>query len=185
MTIKESATGTDRQAVGRVVSTYDNVKAVSPDGMERLLAAESPVFAYDRIITEGNARASILIDYNAQDTIELGGMTSVLIDEDIFGGTGPEEIAGAAAEAEQLQESFFVKNIDRAVPEPSVTDGMASPGGHIIADLDHVTSRGDISSAAADKFTVIFDQSDYPDLDNPDSQVDPLDNLIDPDDTVS
>ncbi len=57
-------------------------------------------------------------------------------------------------------------------------------GGHQVADFDHVPLEGDVSKTAADTVSIIFHESDYTDLDNG-SPGDPLDNLIDGDDSTT
>ena len=174
MTTTVKTTGSGSQVVGRVVIIYDNAKAISPDGMERLLSVGSPVFANDRIITESNGRVSIVIDDTAQTHIDLEGRSEILIDEDIFGGATAEDVSAAAADIEQVQEAtFFIENIE-------LTLDSETP----VADFDRVTHEGDISSTAVEKVNVIFDHSDYTDLDNG-SPGDPLDNHIDVDDSTS
>ena len=52
MATEENTTGTEtaNQVIGQVVILYGNVKAISPDGTERILAINNPIFANDRII---------------------------------------------------------------------------------------------------------------------------------------
>jgi len=188
MTAAENTSGTGSQQVGRVVILYETAKAVSVDGTERLLAVESPIFANDRIITEGEGRVSIVIDDDVQTQIDLDGRNEILIDEDIFGGAGSAEIAEAAADAEEVQEAFFIQDIDlTAEPETDATDSVVNAGGgHEVADFDRITHEGDISKTAGEKFSVIFDESDYTDTDIDHNGVDdPLDNLLDTDDSSS
>ena len=167
MVSSENNTESGSQAVGSVVVLYDDAKAISADGMERLLSVGSPIYANDRIVTEGDGRISIVIDDAAQTQIDLNGMTEIIIDEDIFGGVSFEEIAEATAEVEQVQEAFFFESIDLTFePPPSA------------ADLDPLTDQGNVSTSPAEKISVIFDQSDYADLNN-ESPVDSLDSLID------
>jgi hypothetical protein len=180
MTTTVKTTGSGSQVVGRVVIIYDNAKAISPDGMERLLSVESPIFANDRIVTESDGKVSIVINDDVHTQIDLGTMSNVMIDEDIFGGVSPEEITEATAKVEQVQESFLVEGVDLSV----VPEAPAAENGHPVADFDRITHEGDISSTAVEKVSVIFDHSDYTDLDNG-SPSDPLDNHIDVDDTSS
>jgi len=181
----EKTTGTDSYEVGRVAYIYDDVKAVSADGMERQLSIESAIFAHDRIIIEGYNRVSIVIHDDSQTQIDLVGMNDVIIDEDIFGGVSSEEIAGAAAEVEEVQKAFFIQDIDlTAEPETVATDSVASAGGsHTPADLERTTHEDDLFNTG-DKISIIFDQNDYSDLDHG-TPVDPLDNLIDTYDSTS
>ena len=180
MTTTVKTTGSGSQVVGRVVIIYDNAKAISPDGMERLLSVESPILAHDRIVTESDGKISIVINDDVHTQIDLGTMSNVMIDEDIFGGVSPEEITEATAKVEQVQESFLVEGVDLSV----VTEAPAAEDGHPVADFDRITHEGDISSTAVEKVSVIFDHSDYTDLDNG-SPGDPLDNHIDGEDTSS
>jgi hypothetical protein len=182
----EKTTEPGTQPVGSVVIINDKAKAISPDGTERLLAVESPIFAQDRIITEGNGRVSIVIDDNVQTQIDLDGRNDIIIDEDIFGGVSSELVAQASAGVEQVHEVFIIQDIDlTADPETPAADSVATAdGGNNLADFDHVNHEGDIFKTAADKISVIFDQSDYTDMDNG-SPLDPLDNLIDSDDSTS
>lgn len=182
----EKTTDSFGHPVGRVLIMYDQAKAISPDGTERLLSVESPIFAYDRIITEGDGKVSIIIDDDVKTQIDLEGMNDVIIDEDIFGSVSSEVIAEAAAEPEEIQEAFFIQDIDlTAETEATATDSVESAGGgHTVADFDRVTHEGDIFNAAGEKVSVIFDHSDYTDLDNA-TPGDPLDNLIDTDDSTS
>lgn len=186
MASTEKTTETDSQPVGRVLIMYDQAKAISPDGTERLLAVESPVFVHDRIITEGDGRVSIVIDDDGKTQIDLDGMNDIIIDEDIFGGVSSAEIAEAAAEAEEVQEAFFIQNIDLTIePAANATGSVAdADGGHQVADFDRVPLEGDVSKTAADTVSIIFHESDYTDLDNG-SPGDPLDNLIDGDDSTT
>ena len=75
MAAAKSTTGAqvENQVVGKVAILYGNVKAVSIDGTERVLGPNSPIFAYDRIITESDGRVSIVIDDPAQSQIDIGG----------------------------------------------------------------------------------------------------------------
>ena len=173
MTTTVKTTGSGSQAVGRVVIIYDNAKAISPDGMERLLSVNSPIYANDRVVTENDGKVSIVIDDATQTQIDLDGRSEILIDEDIFGGVSSEEIAEASAEMGQVQDAFFVEGIDLTVESESP-----------VADLDRATFEGEVSTSPDGKVSVIFDHSDYAVLDN-DSSGDPLDNLIDGEDTTS
>jgi hypothetical protein len=173
MSTTENTTGPDSQAVGSVVVLYDNARAISPDGMERLLSVGSPIYANDRIVTEDDGRISIVIDDAAHTQIDLDKMSEILIDEDIFGGVSSGEIAEATAEIEEVQEAFFFENTDLTVEHEAQ-----------VADVDRVTHEGDVSTSPAEKINVVFDHSDYADLDNENSG-DPLDNLIDGEDSTS
>ena len=186
MTAAEKHMAADSQTIGRVIVIYDKVYAVSADGMERLLTIGSPVFAYDRIVTEDDGRVSILINDADQSQIDLDKRSELLIDEDIFGGVSSEEIAGAVAEVEQVQETFLIEGVDLTIePAAAATDSVASAGGeHPVADFDRVTHEGDVSSSAGQKVSEFFDHDNYTDLDHG-TPGDPLDHLLDTDDDIT
>ncbi len=168
------------QTVGRVVVLFDNAKAISPDGMERNLSVGSPVFANDSIITQGEGRISIFIDDSDKTQIDLESKSEILIDEDIFGGVSAEEIAGATAGIEQVQEAFFIEGVD--LPFGTETaDTAEGPAG----DFDRLLIDENISNnTAGQNASEFFDHSDYSDLDNA-NQDDPLGHLLDTDDITS
>lgn len=188
MVSTEQITETDSyQEIGRVAIIYDNAKAISADGTERFLMVDSPIFAYDRIITEGDGEISIVIDDDNHTQIDLGGMSDVIIDEDIFSGAGSEEIAAAAAQIEEVHEAILIHDIDlTTAPETAAaTDSLASADEeHQLADSDHTTHRDAIFNSAGEKISIVFDHSDYTDLDHG-NPGDPLDSLLNTDDSDS
>ena len=95
--------------VGKVAILYGNVKALASDGTERVLAVNSPIFAHDRIMTGSDGMVSIVIDDAARTHIDIGRMSDVVIDEDIFAGISGAEAAEAAAEVEQIQELLLAE----------------------------------------------------------------------------
>src|SRR5512145_2362350 len=102
-----SAGATGNQVVGKVIILYGTVKAISPDGAVRLLAPNSPIFANDRIVTESDGSVSIMMDGAPPSQIDLGRMSNVAIDEDVYAGTAPDAVADAAAQAEQIQQAIL------------------------------------------------------------------------------
>lgn len=187
MTSTMNLSNRDSNSVGRVVNLHDNVRAISADGKERQLSVDSPVFAHDRIISEGDSKVSIIID-DTKARIDLEGENDIIIDEDIFGGAGAEAIAGATAEVEQVQEAFFILDVEPATdPEDFITDSIDTAGsGLSAADFDGSTiynaDNGNV--AKSDKISVIFHESDYTGLDS-DCPDDSLNSLLDTDDFES
>ena len=91
------------QVVGKVFILYGKVKAIAPDGTVRVLAVNSPVFAMDRIVTESDGSVAIMFDGPPPAQIEIGRMSDVLIDEDIYEGAAPEQVAESTATVEEIQ----------------------------------------------------------------------------------
>ena len=152
MATAENATGTDtgNLVIGKVVILYGHVKAISSDGTERVLAVNSPVFTYDRVITESDGMVSIAIDDAAATHIDLGRMSDVVIDEDIFAGISAEEVSEAAAEVEQIQEALLAEDFDPTTElEAPAAGGPASAGGgHPVPEFVRVTHEGEVTSGA-------------------------------------
>jgi hypothetical protein len=152
MATAENTTGTDpgNQVVGKVVILYGNVKAISIDGTERVLGPNSPIFAYDRIITESDGRVSIIMDDPAQSQIDVGRMSHIIIDEDIFAGVTAEDVAAAAADIEQIQEALLAEGFDPTVEleAPAAGGSAAAGGGHPVPEFARVTHEGEVTSGA-------------------------------------
>jgi hypothetical protein len=138
--------------VGKVAILYGNVKAVASDGTERVLAVNSPIFAHDRIMTGSDGMVSIVIDDATQTQIDIGRMSYVIIDEDIFAGISGAEATEAAAEVEQIQELLLAEG-DTFDPttelEAPAAGGVASAGGgHPVPVFDRITHEGEVTSGA-------------------------------------
>ena len=112
MTTVGTITGTGNQEVGKVFIVYGKAKAISSDGTERVLGPNSPVFEYDQIITESDGRLSIILNDPAQTQLDIGRMSHIQIDEDVFAGSTSDEIAEVAAEVEEIQEAILAEDFD-------------------------------------------------------------------------
>ena len=108
------------QVTGKVAILYGTVKAISPDGTVRMLKLNSPVFADDRIITGDDGSVSIVFDTSTHTQLDLGRMSNVVIDEDVYGVVSPDVSAEASAEQEAIQEALL------AGDQPLVLDATAA-----------------------------------------------------------
>jgi hypothetical protein len=100
---------TANQAIGKVFILYGKVKAVAQDGTERVLGPNSVIYANERIVTEADGSVSIMLDGPPPSQIDLGRMSDVLLNEDVYAGVTPEVVKDAAAEAadaEKIQEAL-------------------------------------------------------------------------------
>ncbi len=122
-------TETGNQVIGKVSILYGTVKAISPDGTMRILALNSPVYADDRIITESDGSVSIVLDDPAQTQLDIGRMSDIILDEDVYGGVTPEDVAEAAAEAEQIQQALLAGEEGDLDMEATAAGGVAAAGG--------------------------------------------------------
>jgi hypothetical protein len=152
MATAENTTGTEtgNQVVGHVAILYGTVKAISSDGTERLLTLNSPIFANDTIVTESDGRVSIVMDDGAQSQIDLGRMSEVIIDEDIYQDASSEEISDAATEVEQIQEALLAEDFDPTLELEAAAAGgeYSAGGGHPVPEFERITSEGEITSGA-------------------------------------
>jgi hypothetical protein len=182
MTTTAKTTESNYEEVGRVVIIHDNVKAISADGVERLLSVNSPVFANDKIVTESNGSVSILMNDASHSQLNVGRMSEILIDEDIYGGISTEEIAEAVVDVEHMLEAFFIEGVDLTIESesPFSDDEIQIGNKNQVTDSKHTMHEGDLYNSVSKMTPVIFDQSDYADLDE-----EPLANLIDSEDTTS
>ena len=131
------------QVTGKVAILHGTVKAVSPDGTVRMLKINSPVFADDHIITGDDGSVSIVFDTSHHTQLDLGRMSNVVIDEDVYGVASPDVSAEASAEQEAIQKALL------AGDQPLVLDATAAGaeanagGGHpvfvVTPDWVHVT----------------------------------------------
>jgi hypothetical protein len=140
----------ESQAIGKVTILYGTVKAVSPDGNVRVLALNNTVFANDTIITESDGMVSIIFDDPAQTQLDLGRMSEVALDEDVYSGAAPADIEEIAAEIEEIQEAILAEGIDpTTVLEAPAAGGTSSAGGgHPVPKFQDITPDGEISSGA-------------------------------------
>ncbi|MCG6929455.1 MAG: VCBS domain-containing protein, partial [Desulfofustis sp.] len=101
---------------------YGTVKAVSPDGVERIITPNSPIFFQDRINTGSDGAVSIVFTDPADTQLDLGRMTDMVIDQDVIGGSpiGFEEVT---AEVEAIQQAL------EGGGEIDVAATAAGPGG--------------------------------------------------------
>ena len=123
------------QVVGKVFILYGKVKAIAPDGTVRVLAVNSPVFAMDRIVTESDGSVAIVFDGFPPAQIEIGRMSDVLIDEDIYEGAAPEQVAESTATVEEIQ-AMLEGEGEIELEAPAAGGPADSGGGHPVAVFD-------------------------------------------------
>ena len=118
--------GAGHQAVGKVAILYGHVQAISADGTVRILTPNSLVFADDKIITESDGSVSIILDGTPPIHIDLGRMSQIVLDEDVYGGAGTA--ADATAEADKIQQALLAG--DQPInPDAPAAGGVADSGG--------------------------------------------------------
>jgi len=126
------------QVVGKVFVLYGTVKAVAPDGTVRILAPNSPIYANEQIITGSDGSVSIQFTGPPVTQLDLGRMTEIVVDEDVYAGVAPEVVADAAAEAEKIQETLLAGDEEIDLEATAAGGDTGAGGGHsvVIFDLD-------------------------------------------------
>ncbi|MFH1215972.1 MAG: retention module-containing protein, partial [Pseudomonadota bacterium] len=131
---------TGNTPVGKVFIIYGKVKAVAADGTERVLGPNSPVYANERIVTESDGRVSIIFNDAAQTHLDIGRMSDVSIDEDVYTNEPPATLAEVTTDVKEIQAALETEEFDPTVEleppaagEPGVADGG---GGHPVVKFD-------------------------------------------------
>ena len=127
--------GTENQVVGKVFILYGTVKAIAQDGTERILAPNSPVYADERIITGSDGSVSIQFDGPPVTQLDLGRMTEIVIDQDVYAGVTPEVVSEAAAEAEQVQQSLLEGDQPIELEATAAGGATGAGGGHPVVNF--------------------------------------------------
>lgn len=133
------------QSIGKAFIVYGTVKAVSPAGVERMLTPNSPVYAHERVVTGPDGSISIaLADHHGH--LDLGRMSDVLLDDDVYGG-GRAGSTDTVAAVQDIQAALLDGTIDPTtdLPSPAAGPGVAGVAGaggggrHIVVfDSDHM-----------------------------------------------
>ena len=118
------------QPIGKAFIIYGTVKAVAANGTERLLTPNSPIYAGERIVTGPDGSISIVFNDNSGH-VDLGRMSDVLMDQDVYAGAGPDQAADAVAQAAEIQAALENGEIDPTtqLPPPAAGAGVAGPRG--------------------------------------------------------
>ena len=133
--------GNENQTVGKALIIYGSVQAQSPDGATRILQPNSPVFANDRIITGDDGMISIVFGDSGNTQLDLGRMSDVLIDEDVFQGDIPADINDATAQVEKIQQALLngldpTQDLEAPAAGPAAAAVVGAGGGHVYTKFE-------------------------------------------------
>jgi hypothetical protein len=114
---KAAMTGgfTDGGQIGSCVIVFGTVRAVSSDGVMRAIHPNSPVFFGDRIMTGSDGIVSIVFQDADKTQLDLGRMSDMVVDSDVFEGNMPSSYADAAVEVAQIQQALLTGEVDATV----------------------------------------------------------------------
>ena len=118
---------------GKVAVLHGTVKAISPDGVARVLTVNSLIYADDKIITGGDGSISIVFGSVPPTQLDLGRMSEVQITEDVYGGHAtPAAVADATAEQEAIQAALLQGEQPIQLDATAAGGELSSGGGHPI-----------------------------------------------------
>ncbi len=101
-----SAKAAGTQVIGKAFIVYGTVKAIAPDGTVRVLGPNSEIYADERIVTESDGGVSLMLDGPPPSQIDIGRMSDVLMNEDVYAGASPEAVTDSSADAEKIQQAL-------------------------------------------------------------------------------
>lgn len=147
------------QVVGEVFILYGNVKAIAPDGTARTLSVNTPVLAFDRIVTGDDGSVSIMLEGPPPTQLDIGRTSDVIIDEDVFGGAGAEDIAGAAAGVEEIQQVLLEGGIglEAVEADEAADDAGVYPTAAFDETIDELFDDYKLVSDAGKAKLVLYD----------------------------
>ncbi len=122
----------DIRPVGEAVIVQGQVTAVAADGTRRLLMPGAPVFADDRIVTGSDGMVSIVFADSDHTQLDLGRLSDVLVDRDVYGDALPVDLGDAAGDVaaiqQALQDGSYDPTVDSEAPAAGA-DGAGEGGG--------------------------------------------------------
>jgi len=152
------------EAIGTVSVLYGDVKAVSADGMVRVLSVNTPIFAFDRVVTDDDGRVSIVLDGDPPAHLDIGSSNDILIDEDVFGEATPADIAAAAAATDDVRE--ILVGLDWTLPDaPAEEEPSHEAGSHPDVSFEETAAAlsddYELTSDDAGKAKLVFYDGDH------------------------
>ncbi|MCK5193338.1 MAG: retention module-containing protein, partial [Desulfobulbaceae bacterium] len=136
--VLESST-VSQEPVGKVFIVYGTAKVISSDGTTRALAPNSAIYAQDRILTESDGRLSIVFNDSTNSQLNLGRMSDIVIDEDVYN-TDTADLAEVTSEVEEIQEALLAEGFDPttelAAPAAGDAGSASDGGGHPVVSFE-------------------------------------------------
>ncbi len=118
--------------IGNVLVVYGEVKAISPEGMERVLDANSPVFENERVLTGADGSISIMFE-DGQTQLDLGKFSNVQLDADVYTRLDDAEIENSIADVDQIQQALEDGNFDPTTQLEATAAGPTAAGANALA----------------------------------------------------
>jgi VCBS repeat-containing protein len=129
------ATAAGSHPIGKVFILQGTAKAVATDGAVRVLGPNSIIYADERIITESDGAVSIMLDGPPPAQIDLGRMSDVLLNEDVYAGATPEVVKDASTDADKIQEALAQGDQPIELDATAAGGGAGAGGSHTLANF--------------------------------------------------
>nr|MBC8319020.1 retention module-containing protein [Candidatus Desulfobia pelagia] len=140
-----------QEPVGKVFIVYGTAKVISSDGTTRALSPNSPIYAQDRLLTESDGRVSIVFNNPLNPQLNIGRMSDIVIDEDIYNAEAVD-LSEVASEIEEIQEALLSEDFDPTTELEAPAAGIGSPasdgGGHPIVSFEATGKEVPVTSGA-------------------------------------
>ena len=136
------------QVVGKAFIVYGTVKAESSDGLVRQLAPNDPIYADDRIITNDGSSISIQFNGEGVTQLDLGRMTNMVIDHDVYGSVVIGDNTDITAQVTDIQKSILDGSGDIQLDATAAGGDIGAGGGHTTFDLSLTGQEGLVGSGA-------------------------------------
>ncbi len=120
---------TDSEQIGSCAIVFGTVRAISSGGMMRAIHPNSPIFLGDRIMTGSDGMVSIVFQDSDKTQLDLGRMSDMVVDSDVFVGDMPVSHAEAAAEVAQIQQALLAGEVDASTDFEPPAAGEDIPAG--------------------------------------------------------
>ncbi|MFT5700504.1 MAG: T1SS-143 domain-containing protein [Desulforhopalus sp.] len=154
------SSGNSSQPIGSAIVVYGKVEAQAPDGTIRVLIPNSPVFLGERIISSSNGSVSIVFDDGLGTQLDLGRMSDMLLDEDVYQ-DGPQDLSEVLAEVEDIQEALLAGDFDPTTeleaPAAGPVPGPANAGGGSSALRFELSGEEVTPEAGAETTGIVYD----------------------------
>ena len=156
--------------VGLAVVVQGNVRVESADGVTKVIGPNSQIFLDDHIDTGSGGAVSIVWSDSAASQLDLGRMSSIIIDEDVAGGTLPDlgdvaVEAGQVADLWQNWESFEpIAALDTLVLNTDDSGAQESAATDFVEGLDAPPATLSESDSGDDGLSSIDDDLDMTNL---------------------
>lgn len=156
--------------IGHALVVHGTVHAESINGVSTLLQPNSPIFIHDTIDTGSDGALSIVFSDNAAPQLDLDRMTTMIIDDDVVGGSLPDlgDVAvgiGLVADLLQNLEAFEpVAALDTLVPETADSGAEETAANDSIPGLDGPPEMVAASDSGDDGLGAIDDDLDLTNL---------------------